>query len=100
KAKTRLIKLAVDEGIKKIDPREIKVTIPDKSKDGGRQFTWSSVAAYYGDLLSLIKVLAPEELKKHRQNIIDFIPYAFSDDMSTIMDLIPEIGDKELNSFV
>lgn len=100
KAKSRLIKLAVDEGIRKINPREIKVTIPDKNKEGGRQFTWSSVAAYYGDLLSIIKVLAPEELKKHRQNIIDFIPYAFSDDMSTIMDLIPEIEDKELNLFV
>lgn len=96
KAKERFTKLAVDEGIRKINPREFKVTISDKSKEGGRQFTWSSVASYYGDLLSVIKILAPEELKKHRQNIIDFIPYAFSDDMSTIMDLILEIKDKEL----
>ncbi len=100
KAKVRIIKLAVDEGIKKINPREFKVTIPDKGKEGGRQFTWSSVASYYGDLLSVIKVLAPEELEKHRQNIIDYIPYAFSDDMSTIMDLISEIDDTDLNLFV
>jgi len=93
KNKKRLIQLAVDDNIKKIDPKEFKVTIPDKNI---RQFNWSSTASYYGDLLSVVKILAPEEIEKHRQEIINFIPYAFSDDMSLIMDLVEEIKDKDL----
>jgi len=93
KNKKRLIKLAVDDNIKKIDPKEFKVTISDKNI---RQFTWSSAASYYGDLLSVVKILAPKEIKKHRKEIINFIPYAFSDDMNLIMDLIEEIKDEDL----
>ena len=93
KNKKRFIKLAVDENISKIDPKDFKVTIPDKNI---RQFTWPSTASYYGDLLSVIKILAPKEIKKYKQEIINFIPYAFSDDMSLIMDLVEEIKDKDL----
>jgi len=93
KNKKRFIKLAIDNNIKKIDPKEFKVTIPDKNT---RQFTWSPTASYYGDLISVVKILTPEEIKKHRQEIIDFIPYAFSDSMNLIMDLIEEIEDKDL----
>ena len=93
KNKKRLIQLAVDDNIKKINPKEFKVTIPDKNI---RQFTWSSTVSYYGDLLSVVKTLVPEEIEKHIQEIINFIPYAFSDDMSLIMDLAEEIKDKDL----
>jgi len=93
KSKKRLIKLAVDEGIRKIKPQEIKVTIPEK---GVGQFTWSAVAAYYGKILSVVKTFAPQEIKNHRQQIIDFIPYAYSEDMSLIMDLVEKIKDGEL----
>lgn len=90
--KKRLIKLSIEEGVKKIDPRQFKVHV-DKST---RQFNWSSVASYFGSVLSVVNALAPEEIQKYRQQIIDFIPYAFSDDMSRIMDLIPDIKDAEL----
>ncbi|KKR49975.1 MAG: hypothetical protein UT84_C0016G0004 [Candidatus Curtissbacteria bacterium GW2011_GWA1_40_16] len=91
--KKRLTKLAVDEGIRKIKPQEIKITIPEK---GVGQFTWSAVAAYYGKVLSVVKIFAPQEIKNHRQQIIDFIPYAYSEDMSLIMDLVEKIKDEEL----
>jgi len=93
KAKQRLIDLAVNKSINKINPREIKVSIPNKDN---RQFTWSSVASYYGKVLSIVKIFAPKEIKKHRQQIIDFIPYAFSDDMNLITDFIEKVNDKEL----
>lgn len=93
KNKKRLIKLAIDDNIDKIDPKNFKVSILDKNT---RQFTWPTTASYYGDLLSVIKILAPEEIKKHRQEIINFIPYAFSDNMNLIMDLIEKIEDKDL----
>ena len=92
KDKKRLLKLSVDDGIAKIEPKEFKVSV-DKST---RQFTWSSVASYYGDLLSVVSSFVPEEIQKHRQQLIDFIPYAFSDDMNRIMDMVPEIKDAEL----
>lgn len=92
KDKKRLIKLSIEEGIKKIDPKQFKVTVDKTSK----QFSWPTVASYYGSVLSVVNALAPKEIQKHRQQIIDFIPYAFSDDMSQIMDLIPKIKDVEL----
>lgn len=94
KEKSKLIKLAITEGIAKIDPRSIKVTFNDKTT---RNFTWTSVAAYYGDILQVVKILAPEEIINHRQDIINFIPYAFSDDMSLILELIPSVTDEELS---
>lgn len=94
KAKNRLIKLAVDEGIKKIEPSKFKVTISNK-EEGNRHFTWTAAASYFGDVLSIVKIFAPDEIKKHKKQIIDFIPFAFSDDMSQIMDLLPNIGDKD-----
>jgi hypothetical protein len=92
--KERLIKLAMDEGIAKINPQEFKVTIPDKNV---RHFTWSAVASYYGDVLSIVKIFAPEEIIKYRKNIIDFIPYAYSDDMSLIIKLIDKLENKDLD---
>jgi hypothetical protein len=94
KAKGRLIKLAVDEGIKKIDPSKFKVTITNK-EESNHHFTWTAAASYFGDMLSIVKIFAPDEIKKHKRQIIDFIPFAFSDDMSQIMDLIPDINDKD-----
>jgi len=94
KSKDRLIKLAVEEGIKKIDPSKFKVTISNK-EEGNHHFTWTAAAAYFGDMLSVIKIFAPNEIVKYKQKIIDFVPYAFSDDMNQIMDLIPDINDRD-----
>lgn len=91
--KKRLIELAIDEGIKKIDPRDIKVTFVDGNSS---KFNWSSVAAYYGDILEIVKIFSRDELTKYRQNIINFIPYAFSDDSSRILEIITELTDDEL----
>jgi len=96
KFRERLIDLALNSNLAKTNPQDIKVSIPDKNV---RQFTWSSVASYYGNVLSIVKTFVPQEIKKYRQQIIDFIPYAYSDDMGLIMELIERLEDKEL-SFV
>ncbi|EKD57458.1 MAG: hypothetical protein ACD_57C00287G0001 [uncultured bacterium] len=93
KYKKRLIELALDSNLAKINPQDIKVSIPDKNV---KQFTWSSVASYYGNVLSIVKTFVPQEIKKYRQQIIDFIPYAYSDDMGLIMELIEKLDDREL----
>jgi len=93
KDKKRLLKLAVDDGIRKIDPRQFKVKINSRH-EGNSQFTWSAPAAYYGDILDVLKEIAPDEITKHRQNIIDFIPYEFG--TGSTLNFIKELQDKEL----
>jgi hypothetical protein len=88
----RLKELLISSGFK-INPREIKVTIPDKSVSS---FNISSTASIYGDVLRAAQELLPDELINHRQDIIDFIPFAFSDDQVTILELVPDINDQEL----
>ncbi len=92
KDKQKLLKLAVEICLQKINPREFRVTLANKS-EGNSQFTWSAPASYYGDLLDVIKELAPEEIKKHRQNIIDFIPYEF--DTSATLDFVEQLSDAD-----
>lgn len=91
--KDKLFHLAVEIGVKKIDPKEFKVTLANRN-EGNSSFTWTSTASYYGDLLTVAKELAPEEIEKHRQNIIDFIPYEF--DTSATLAYIQQLNDKEL----
>lgn len=83
----------------KIDPRQFQVTIPDKASEG-RSFNITSYYHMYGDALRVAQKLIPEELQSHRQQIIDLIPFAFSDDQQTILELITELSDEELNQFV
>lgn len=89
----RLKKLAIEWGIAKIDPRQFQLTIQN-SHGGNNQFTWSSQAAFFGDMLDVIKIIAPEEITKYRQKIIDFIPFNF--DTGSPLDFIPKIKDTEL----
>lgn len=93
KDKKRLLKLAIDEGIKKIDPRQFKVKIESRY-EGNSKFTWSTPAAYYGDIIETLKEIAPEEITKYRQNIIDFIPYEF--DTGSTLDFVQDVKDKEI----
>jgi hypothetical protein len=94
-SKKRLIKLAVN-GINKIDPKKFQVSIQDRS---AKKFTWSTQASYFGDLLEVVSIFKPQLIKKYLQKIIDFIPYAYSDDMARIMDMVAEVSNNDL-SFV
>jgi len=89
----RLWKIAVEIGIRKINPREFKVKLSNK-QEGNSSFTWSAPASYYGDLLKVVQELAPEEIEKHKQNIIDYIPYEF--DTGAPADFVKQLNDKDL----
>ncbi len=93
----RLAKLAQDEGLKKIDPTQIQVTIDWDSGQSGRPFKISNVSSYYGDLLRASHdLLSQKVISQYRQNIINFIPFAFSEDQQTILELVEPIKDSEL----
>jgi len=93
--KKRLIKLALEEGIDKIEPRQFKVEIANKS-EGNNQFTWSAVASYFGSVLQIVDEFVPAKIKEHKQKIIDFIPYSFSHDFNLLLNLISDIKNEDL----
>lgn len=95
--KQRLAKLALEEGLKKIDSKKIQVTIDWDSGESGRSFKISNVSSYYGDLLRTSQSLLPnKKVGEYRQNVINFIPFAFSEDQQTILELTEPIQDEEL----
>lgn len=95
--KQRLAKLVVEEGLQKINPTQIKVAINWGSDQSGRQFSISTVSSYYGELLKTAKILLPSGiLRQYRQNIINFIPFAFSEDQQIILEITEPITDSEL----
>jgi hypothetical protein len=85
-------KLVFQECLDVINPRTIKVT-----DSGNRNFTISQSATFYGELIKVGELLAGKEaLQKYRQNIIDFIPFGYSDDQQIILEQIEKIEDAEL----
>ena len=97
KSKSRFIKL-IKDSLEKIDPKEINVKISDKGKHPN-QYTISSVGAYFGKVFAAAHIVCPEVLNKHRDKVINFIPYAYSDDQQTILKVVERLEDKDL-SFV
>lgn len=95
--KKRLEKLVVEEGLKKIDPRKfnLKITKDESGKRVG-PYTISSVASYFGDLIKTALLLGIKITDGIRQNVIDFIPFAYSDDWQTIKDAVGQVSDAEL----
>ncbi|EKD56227.1 MAG: hypothetical protein ACD_58C00261G0001, partial [uncultured bacterium] len=93
--KKRLIKLAIKSNLDRIDTSKFQVHYQDQETKSG-QFTISSLASYYGDLLRLGQLLFPKKLNLYRQQIVNFIPYTFSDDSSTIAEIITNVTDQEL----
>lgn len=95
KDKERLETLALDEGLKKINPLEIKVKFHDLTARSA--FNISSVSSYYGDILRVGQILFPEKLQFFHKKIINFIPFSFSEDNTTILEIIPSISDTDLS---
>lgn len=96
--KKRLIKLAINEGLKKIDPKNIQVKIKDF--DENKTYSISTVASYYADILRVGQILFPKKLQESKQKIINFIPYAYSDDQQTILEILPKVTNDELDEYV
>lgn len=92
-SKQKLSWLTLDVGINKIDPSTFKVTLDKKAPS---HFSWTSIASYYDDLVWAANILDSSSISRNRQHLIDFIPFAFSDGISLITELIPQITDSDL----
>lgn len=95
--KKRLLKLVVEEGLNKIDPKGFKLTIT-KGEDGRRtnQYSISSVASYYGDVIKTANLLGLSIEGEVRQRVINFIPFSYNDDWNVIWNAVGEMSDEDL----
>lgn len=78
----------------KFDTSKLKVTLASRTDHG--QFNWSTIASYYGDALRAGQIIDPKIVSKYRQNIINLIPFSFTDNQMTIIELIKKVSDAEL----
>jgi hypothetical protein len=99
--KKRLLYLAFEDGINRIDPRKFSVNIEQKD-DKRSHFKWTDQASYYGDMIKTVLVLEPSllDLEPVKQHIIDFIPYSFSNDREVIIEIISSIEPSEISWLV
>ena len=76
--KNRFLSLAIENNLKQIDPSKIEVHYKNSETKAG-EYTISSLAAYFGDVLEAINLLEPEILKlpENRKKIVNFIPFAY-----------------------
>ena len=92
KDKNKLIKIT--NNVLSFDTSKIKVTLAYKYDSS--KFSWTSIASYFGDALRTALLITPDIVKNYRNNIINFIPFAFSEDQVTILDALENVSDKEL----
>src|SRR3989344_9045032 len=95
--KKRLIDLAIESNLDKIDPEKIKVRYKNQASKSG-QYTISSIAAYFPQVLKVIQMLEPSVLQRssNRQKVVNYIPFAYSSEIELIEKIVGEPTDEEL----
>ncbi len=95
--KKHFLSLAIETNLKQIDPSKIQVHYKNSETKAG-EYTISSLAAYFGDVLEAINLLEPEILKlpENRKKIVNYIPFAYLSGFKDIKELLGDITDKEL----
>lgn len=97
--RVRLLRLATESNLNKIAPEKIQVHYKDKETKSG-QYTISSFASYFGDVLQVIYLLDPSVLQtaQNRQKIINFIPFAYSNNWKIIQESLGQVFDDEITT--
>ncbi len=82
------------------DPAERGLTINSET-DGGssRNYTTSGAAIVFGDALAAAKHRGID-ITPYRSNIARFIPFAHSENLKTVFELVPDFSAEELNSVI
>lgn len=93
----RLLELAIDSNLRKIDPEKINVRYKDQENKSG-EYTISAVAGYFADVLRLLHKVKPTILQEpeNRKKVINFIPFAYSNDFKIIQDILVTVTDEEI----
>ena len=94
KSINRLKKLTISEALRH-DPKSFtfRLTNPESNS-----FSWSSINDYYGYALKCaIELFEKEELSKYRENIINYLPFAFNEELTDIYSIVESISDEDLS---
>ena len=95
KDRSRLWYLAFTKGINIIDPTNFKVKINNYGRE--KNFNWSRQASFYGDMIRVVKDQKPKtNFAKFRDKFISYIPFTYSDDLTTISEIISSVTEEEL----
>lgn len=99
KDKKRLLYLAYEDGVKRLDPNKFNLKITDFPEQRN-QFSWSRQAAFFGDMVRVIEKLGPKRLRKPvvQQHLIDFVPFAYTSDLQTIRKHVTIVTESQLLS--
>jgi|GEM_PF-1418081 len=97
--KERLLSLAVESTLDKIDPLTFKVHYNDQVTKSG-EYTITSLTSYFTPVLNVIQILNPPILQKpeNRKKVVNYIPFSYSSDYKVVKEILGEIRDDELSS--
>lgn len=95
----RLLSLAVESTLDKIDPLNFKVHYNDQETKSG-EYTITSLTSYFTAVLNVIQILNPSILQKpeNRKKVLNYIPLSYSSDYEVVKEILGEIKDDELSS--
>ncbi len=94
--KARLTKLFTDFIFKLLDPAKYKLTITEEN-DGSRTFTTSTAVYIFGSALIAAKRLK-FDLNPYRQQMLNFIPFAHTEELRAIFELVKNIKSEEMEN--
>jgi len=80
------------------DPGQQKLTITEE-KDGKRTYTTDSWIRFFGDCIRVTKELSLD-IKKYRQKIIHYIPFAYQGDLEAILSLVNDIQPEKIRTLL
>jgi hypothetical protein len=92
--KRRLIDLITGKVFQSVDPGELTLTITNE-QNGTKTYTTSSAIRIFRAAIIAAKRLEVD-IAPFRQRIIDFIPFAHSEDLKTVFELVKNIKSAEM----
>lgn len=81
-----------------VDPTDHDLKITDE-KEGSKSFTTNKAIFTFGEAIITAKHLGIG-ISEYRQNIINFIPFAYDNQLETIFEMIEDINSNEMKSVI
>ena len=96
--KARLKKLIIESVFEKFNPGEQRLTITDREGERTGYRTHSYIHIF-GDCLRVAKLLGMD-ISKYRQRIINYIPFAYHEQLQAIFSLVPNPMNSEITTLL
>ncbi len=90
----QLIVTVLDE----VEPKKHKLEINERT-DNSMNYTTSNLIMIFGDCLMLIREF-DIEVKKYRSKVVEYLPFADSEKLNAIFELLSDVSDEEANYLI